>query len=354
MLSLISKTAANGETYWYAMERTYEAGEDGARRLVRRQHPLGVKGKSKRRAALAAMQLLEYSRESPPAARMTVAEWCAEYLASARASVRPHTHTMYTHWLGAFAKAFPRARISELTSREGERWRAELSARVRPNTVNAYLRAARACLQSAVRHGVIPDNPLARVRPVRVAARTFPAFVTMRQYQTMILPRVADPRQRVTYCLAIYAGLRRDECAHLRWTAIDFDRREIRIESGDGFETKSGKGRVVPLYRALEAELTTVPRRSPYVLGRGPRPPDASLYSKRWRSLVAAVRADHPDVPSIPFHGLRHSYATHLAASGLNLRALMALMGHSSITTTMLYAHVQPAVAVEAARGMEP
>lgn len=328
----------------------------GATVTKRKQTSLGVKGASRRRAAQDALHRMEFERgEARPRTNATVAEWFDEYLQSAAASVRPKTLAAYRSWLAAFEARYGRIQIADVSSRMIETWKSALAETYAPTSVNIALRSVRVALRAALRHGVILADPFAAVRPVRVPATTFPVYLTMDQFRA-VLPRVTSLRDRAAYGLAMFAGLRRGEASALLWTDVDFAARVIRIESRDGFETKSARGRTVPLYAALAEILRAAPRRSEYVLGvRFGDPPDDSTLSRRWRELVARLRADGMDIPPVTYHGLRHSFATWLATeAGLNLRALQAILGHANIQTTMIYAHVQPQLAVDQALRLEP
>lgn len=348
-------TDKGGERYWYAAQVYQTLDENGRRIRKERWHSLHVKGKNKRRAAERAIHDLEMElrsgkwREEQP---ISVKVFTESYLSAVRMSLRPKTWEMYRHWLSSFASMNLHMRLAELTPVFVERWKLQLSQSYSPTSVNIALRSLKAALNHAVRQGLIERSPMVGVRMVQVPKRTFPPFITMEQFKTLVLPEVKDQRHRVAFCLAMLAGLRRREIAYLRWDQIDFERGEIRIESNEAFQTKSGHGRVVPLYATLRAELEKLPRAAnEYVLRSKNRIPDDHAFSHAWLKVRRKLNGA---IPPIPLHGLRHSFATWLAGDvGLNLKAIQAILGHGDIQTTMLYAHIQPQLAIEQAKRVD-
>ena len=97
---------------------------------------------------------------------------------------------------------------------------------------------------------------------------------------------------------------------------------------------KGGKERVVPLGEQAAHVLSRYLREARPQLAAGAE--DALFLSVRGRRLdTSTLRRllPHP-------HRLRHSFATHLLEGGADLRTIQELLGHSSLSTTQVYSHV--------------
>lgn len=154
--------------------------------------------------------------------------------------------------------------------------------------------------------------------------------------------------------IAAFTGLRLGELRGLQWADVDLvaGRLHVRHAADDkGLlgPTKSGRTRIVDLPRRAIVLL----RRHKHLRGSFVFCRENGSMLQTWHCESKSKRECH-DSPFMKvcrkaglrrmgWHGLRHTYASHLMMRGANLTEVKELLGHSSITMTMRYAHLSPA-----------
>jgi site-specific recombinase XerD len=199
-----------------------------------------------------------------------------------------------------------------------------------PATISRKLAAVRAFL----RHALGPDRvPDARLGPRR--ARRLPDAPAAPEIERMLEALEGEGpiplRNRALVEIVYSAGLRSAEAVGLDLGDVDFEQELVHVRRGKG-----GKERVVPLGEEAALWLARYLREARPALARGAN--DAFFLSARGRRLDPSTLrriVPHP-------HRLRHAFATHLLDGGADLRTIQELLGHSSLSTTQVYSHVDP------------
>ena len=150
-----------------------------------------------------------------------------------------------------------------------------------------------------------------------------------------IIGRVRSPVQKTAMLLMYACGLRITEAATLEVTAIDGIIGFIRVIG------KGNKERQVPLPQPVLAELRSLwkTHRDKRWLFPSPRQEGPISRYALWLTFKQAVRAAGITRRITP-HSLRHSYATRLLESGVDIRVVQILLGHARIGTTAIYTHL--------------
>ena len=148
-----------------------------------------------------------------------------------------------------------------------------------------------------------------------------------------LLEAVAGLRNRVALTTAYAAGLRIGEVCRLKPASIESKRMLIHVEGGKG-----AKDRYAMLSPRLLDILRTYWQRAHPGLWPFPGRDHVSIAALQDACRVARrkVRLGKP----VTAHCLRHSFATHLLESGVELRIIQVLLGHSELASTTRYAQV--------------
>jgi site-specific recombinase XerD len=199
-----------------------------------------------------------------------------------------------------------------------------------PTTIARKLAAVRAFLRHALGPERVPDGRLAPRRPRRLPDA--PTSAEIEQLLAGLEGKGAIAiRNRALVELVYSAGLRSAEACGLDLGDVDFEQELVHVRHGKG-----DKDRVVPLGEEAQHWLARYLRDARPELAAGAN--DAFFLSARGRRLdTSTLRrvAPHP-------HRLRHAFATHLLEGGADLRTIQELLGHSSLSTTQVYSHVDP------------
>ena len=150
-----------------------------------------------------------------------------------------------------------------------------------------------------------------------------------------LLEAVSSLKARAALTTAYAAGLRASEAVSLKVSDLDSDRMLIQIRHGKG-----ARDRTVMLSAQLLRILRTywrLARPETWLFpGRGDKPIDVAVLHSACRSAVKAAGL----VKHVSVHTLRHSFATHLLESGVDVRIIQVLLGHSDLSTTARYTQV--------------
>ena len=244
------------------------------------------------------------------------------------------TQRAYASDLREFGEWFgPDSPVADIDVRVLVDWVAELGrarahGRLAPATISRKLVAVRSLLRFTLGPQGVPDAALAPKKP-----RRLPDSPKLKEIDGLV--GTFDPstplglRNRALIELVYSAGLRSAEAVGLDLGDVDFEQELVHVREGKG-----AKDRIVPLGEEAAQLVSLYLHRARPELARGAE--NALFLSTRGRRLdTSTLRrlVPHP-------HRLRHAFATHLLEGGADLRTIQELLGHSSLSTTQMYSHV--------------
>ena len=212
-------------------------------------------------------------------------------------------------------------------------------------TQSRILTCLRIFYQYLITQQLIKNNPTAKLHHPKQAQK-LPVFLNIEEVDRLLNTpdenTVFGQRDRAMLELLYSCGLRVSELISLDYHNINLNEEYIRIHG------KGNKERILPMGEIAMDYLSTYEQKArPFLLKSGQT--DHYFLSNRGsgmsrqnffyiiKAYAAKAGIDKPLSP----HTLRHAFATHLVQQGADLRSVQLMLGHSDISTTQIYTHIQ-------------
>jgi integrase len=264
-----------------------------------------------------------------------------------------------------FADEFGAFALQEISPFLIEKWRSKkLSRGIKPITVNRDIAVLKSVLTKAVEWGFIENNSLALFKPAKtdksakvrylekeeevrlrsaLNAREAKLFEARKNANLWRQEREQDelPDDPLDYMktlvlISINTGLRRGEILSLTWDNVNL---KLAVLTVIGDVAKSSSTRHIPLNaEALDMLLQWRKRTLSHdLVFPGKNGEQVKSAKKAWATILKLAK-----ITKFRWHDMRHHFASKLVMVGVDLNTVRELLGHSSLTMTLRYAHLAP------------
>lgn len=226
---------------------------------------------------------------------------------------------------------FGNVNLDEVSPLDLERFKSfRLKEGVTRSTVNRHLTILKTLYNVASEWGYANQNPVKGVKFFSEKDTLRQRILTADEEDRLLDASSAHLKPILE--VALFTAMRRGEILSLRWSNIDFETREIKIE-----ETKSGKSRTVDINSRLFDVLMKLKNENQnnqyvFINHRTGKP-----YKKLQTSFNRAC--SRAGIEGLTFHSLRHTAASRLVARGADLIRVKEILGHSTVKITERYTH---------------
>lgn len=244
-----------------------------------------------------------------------------------------------------WGEAFPEMRLDQITPALIQAWRQrrlagdkvaeEAEGRVAPATINRAVAFLRRVFNVAIQNEQCETNPAARVKMLQENnARV--RFLSTADEKKLRGKMLADRWHYVQ--MAIETGMRKEEQMTMRWEFVNFQTSTITIP-----RSKHGEMRHVPMSDWVRKTLLDLRKSagvSSWVYPSEDPEVHVRVHSHVRKAFEGAVR--RAELGDFHWHDLRHTFASRLVMSGVDLRTVADLLGHKTLSMVARYSHLMP------------
>jgi integrase len=240
--------------------------------------------------------------------------------------------------------AYPR----QITTQRVQSWLVYLRQAGRsPKTAWNHKASISAFCEFLIDRDQLQTNPCRRVK-IGKLRKLLPRFLNDDDYE-QVLKLAKDHGILAEVETALQTGMRREELRRMAWADVDFKRSVVAIP-----ESKSRRPRAIPMNDRLLAvllEQQAQAGKQKYVFPGRERKDHTGMRRGSWwvsalkplQDALPIFRAGMADTATgRGWHLFRHTFASRLVQAGVPIAKVSAWLGHASITTTMIYAHLTP------------
>lgn len=235
----------------------------------------------------------------------------------------PLTIRNYTFFVEKFLQKTQKP-IEQLTNEDAKAYLAELFDSKSKNTIMLALASLKFFYQEILK------KDFTQIK-IPKKDKKLPEVLTKEEVKKLI-DAADSEKTRLIVSMLYSSGLRVSELVNLKVDDLNLDERVGWVRKGKG-----SKDRLFVISENLARDLREylVNKENKYVFSK-----EKPLTTRNIQKIIACLRKKTGINKKITPHTLRHSFATHLLESGVDIRKIQFLLGHSSLNTTQIYTHV--------------
>ena len=282
--------------------------------------------------------------------RMTLSEWLDQWLENMADTLRPNTLRNYRSYIENHIKpGLGDKQLARITPKDVQRFYEKLSDSLASSTVRRIHTTLHGTLKAAQQAHLIASNPTEQITAPRFSYGA-KQILTDEQLDVFMKVIAEDEIWCDFFYTELTTGLRRGEICGLKWE--DFDEvagtlkvcRTVYREDGGGLTTGDTKTNAGTRKVVLPGSTVTVLRErkksalTEWIFPNPLKPEQPTDPGSAYRRLKVLLK--RAGLPNIRFHDLRHTFATHALASGVDVKTLSGILGHTRAAFTLdTYTH---------------